>query len=329
MKVFLSWLRARLWTLAFPAACLVVCAVVFGLYQLPLCAVGYAALLCGVLALLWMALDFLLYARRHRCLTALQKEIDATLAHLPEPRDLLDTDWCALIRTLDEAKRDAQAEGERRYTATVEYFTVWVHQIKTPIAAMRLLLQETDTPENRALSEELMRIEQYVEMVLGYLRLDSDSTDYVLRRCELDAIVRQSVRKYAALFIRKKIRLDYQSVNCAVLTDEKWLAFVIEQILSNALKYTRSGSVTIRLEAPCTLVIADTGIGIPPDELPRVFERGYTGCNGRTDKRATGLGLYLCKRILTQLGHGIDIRSAPGAGTAVRICLEEHDLEVE
>ena len=329
MKVFFSWLRTRLWTLAFPAACLIVCAVVFGLYQLPLCAVSYAALLCGVLALLWMALDFLFYSRRHRRLTTLQKEIDATLAHLPEPRDLLDADWCALIRTLDEAKRDAQAEGERRYTATVEYFTVWVHQIKTPIAAMRLLLQETDTPENRALSEELMHIEQYVEMVLGYLRLDSNSTDYVLRRCELDAIVRQSVRKYAALFIRKKIRLDYQSVNCTVLTDEKWLAFVIEQILSNALKYTRSGSVTIRLESPCTLVIADTGIGIPPDELPRVFERGYTGCNGRTDKRATGLGLYLCKRILTQLGHGIDIRSAPGAGTAVRIHLEEHDLEVE
>ena len=329
MRVFFSWLRARLWALAFPAACLIVCAVVFGLYQLPLYAVGYAVLLCGVLALLWLALDFFFYSRRHRRLTALQREIDVTLAHLPEPRDLLDADWCALIRTLDEARRNAQADGERRYTATVEYFTVWVHQIKTPIAAMRLLLQEADTPENRTLSEELMHIEQYVEMVLGYLRLDSDSTDYVLRRCELDTIVRQSVRKYAALFIRKKIRLDYQSVNCTVLTDEKWLAFVIEQILSNALKYTRSGSVTIRLESPCTLVIADTGIGIPPDELPRVFERGYTGCNGRTDKRATGLGLYLCKRILTQLGHGIDIRSAPGEGTAVRICLEEHDLEVE
>ena len=329
MKVFFSWLRARLWTLAFPAACLIVCAAVFSLYQLPLYAVGYAALLCGALALLWLALDFFFYSRRHRRLTALQREIDVTLAHLPEPRDLLDADWRALIRTLDEAKRTAQADGERRYTATVEYFTVWVHQIKTPIAAMRLLLQEADTPENRALSEELMHIEQYVEMVLGYLRLDSDSTDYVLRRCELDTIVRQSVRKYAALFIRKKIRLDYQRVNCTVLTDEKWLAFVIEQILSNALKYTRSGSVTIRLEAPCTLVIADTGIGIPPDELPRVFERGYTGCNGRTVKRATGLGLYLCKRILTQLGHGIDIRSAPGEGTAVRICLEEHDLEVE
>lgn len=329
MKLFFSWLRSQLWTVVLLVLCLVICAVVFALYQLPLTAVRYAALLCGVLVLVWLALNFISYRQRHRRMVALQKEIDVTLAHLPEPRDALEADWCALIRTLDAAKCAAQADGNQRYTSTVEYFTAWVHQIKTPISAMRLLLQESDTPEDRAIREELMHIEQYVEMVLGYLRLGSDSTDYVLHRCDLDAVVRQSVRKYAALFIRKKLRLDYRPMTCSVLTDEKWLSFVIDQILSNALKYTRSGSVTIRLESPCTLVIADTGIGIPPDELPRVFEQGYTGCNGRTDKRATGIGLYLCKRILTQLGHGIDIRSTLGQGTEVRLYLEEQALKVE
>lgn len=166
-------------------------------------------------------------------------------------------------------------------------------------------------------------------MVLGYLRLNSDTTDYVLRRSDLDSIVRTCVHKYAPLFIRKKIRLDYQPIHCTVLTDEKWLSFVVEQILSNALKYTRSGSVTIRMESPSVLVIADTGIGIAPEDFPRVFECGFTGCNGRTDKRATGIGLYLSKRVLTQLGHKIQLSSAIGQGTQVRILLEEHPLDVE
>ncbi len=329
MKVFRSWMHTRLSVLALLLACFIVCCIVFALYQLPVYATGYAALLCGTLTLVWLAVDFLSYLHRHRQMEALKAEIDTSLAHLPQPHDLIESDWCEIVSALDAAKRTVQADSDKRYRSTVDYFTVWAHQIKTPIAAMRLLLQECDDADGRALNEELLRIEQYVDMVLGYLRLDSDSTDFVLRRCDLDAVVRQCVRKYASLFIRKKLRLDYQPMQCTVLTDEKWLAFVIEQILSNALKYTSSGTVTIRLEAPATLVIADTGIGIAPDELPRVFEQGFTGCNGRRDKQATGIGLYLCKRILTQLGHGIEISSAPGQGTQVRLRLEEHALEVE
>lgn len=121
----------------------------------------------------------------------------------------------------------------------------------------------------------------------------------------------------------------YAPLNVSVITDEKWLLFVIEQVLSNALKYTRSGSVSITLEAPKTLCIRDTGIGIAPEDLPRVFEKGYTGSNGRTDKRATGIGLYLCRRILAKLGHSITIASTPGMGTTVRIGLEQDALEVE
>lgn len=329
MKQLLSWLRSRLWALVLPVVCLVICAAVFALYRLPVYAVGYAALLCGVLLLVWMTVDFCRFLRRHRQLTALKAEIDVTLTHLPQPHNLLEADWCGIARALSEAMHAAQERSDRQYAATVEYFTVWAHQIKTPIAAMRLLLQEADTAENRALREELFRIEQYVDMVLGYLRLNSNSTDYVLRRSDLDSIVRACVHKYAPQFIRKKIRLNYQPIHHTVLTDEKWLSFVVEQVLSNALKYTPSGSVTISMESPAVLVIADTGIGIAPEDLPRVFECGFTGCNGRTDKRATGIGLYLSKRVLTQLGHQIEIASAVGQGTQVRIFLDEHPLEVE
>src|SRR5699024_9404616 len=120
----------------------------------------------------------------------------------------------------------------------VNYFTLWVHQIKTPIAAMDLLLQSEKNKENTQLSMELFKIEEYVEMVLQYLRLGSTSSDLVLKRHDLDDIVRQAVRKYAKIFIQKKIKLEYSEIHCEALTDEKWLMFVIEQILSNALKYT-------------------------------------------------------------------------------------------
>ena len=175
----------------------------------------------------------------------------------------------------------------------------------------------------------MQRIEQYVEMVLTYLRLDSGSTDYVLKKYDLDDIIRQAVRKYASQFIRKKIRLTYEPLSCEVLTDEKWLLFVIEQVLSNALKYTRSGEISITLEAPKTLCIRDTGIGIAPEDLPRIFEKGFTGYNGRNDKKASGIGLYLCRRICSRLNHKIIITSKVDVGTEVRIDLDRKVLEVE
>jgi signal transduction histidine kinase len=175
---------------------------------------------------------------------------------------------------------------------------------------------------------ELFKIEQYVDMVLQYLRIDSASTDYVLKKYSLDSIVRQAVRKYAKLFINKKICLDFSELNCEVLTDEKWLVFVVEQILSNSLKYTESGKISIYMdkEKNKTLVIEDTGIGIAEEDLPRVFEKGFTGYNGRTDKKSTGIGLYLCKRILTKLSHTISIESGIGHGTKVKIGLDTVDI---
>lgn len=184
-----------------------------------------------------------------------------------------------------------QAEQTRaadaRYRGMMDYYTAWVHQIKTPIAAMRL--QNHDTPEARALLLDLGRIERYVEMVMTYLRLDSASTDYCFRRCDLDALMRGVVRGFAGEFIDRRPELGYEPVPLTVLTDEKWLAFVLGQVLSNALKYTPSGRISVFLCAPRTLCIRDTGIGIAPQALPRVFENGFTGFNGRVDRRASGI----------------------------------------
>jgi len=196
---------------------------------------------------------------------------------------------------------------------------------------MRLLLQSEQSETNSELLEQLFKIEQYVEMALQYLRLENISSDLVLKEHSLDTIVKQAVRKYSNSFIRKKIKLNYAELNHNVLTDEKWLVFVIEQILSNALKYTDSGEISIYMddEMPDTLVIEDTGIGIAEEDLPRVFERGFTGYTGRIDKKATGIGLFLCKQILDRLSHTITIESQVGEGTKVKIGLDVIDIDKE
>ena len=194
---------------------------------------------------------------------------------------------------------------------------------------MRLNLQSEDTAFARRISEDLFRIEQYVEMVLCYLRLDSGSTDYIIREYDLDSIIKQAIKRFAPQFIRRRIQLFYEPVHASVLTDEKWLLFVMEQVLSNALKYTESGSITIVLEAPLTLCIRDTGIGIAPDDLPRIFEKGYTGYNGRGASKSSGIGLYLCKKAADQLGIDIAVESEPYHGTKVLLTIRQHHTRHE
>lgn len=298
---------------------------VFSLYNVPADAVGYGALIAATVCLTASIVDFIGYRGRHKKMRGLPDEITITLENLPKAREQVEKDYEQLVTKLFESRRELENTMLRKESDMTEYYTMWVHQIKTPIAAMRLILQEMDTAEGRELSEELQRIEQYVEMVLCYLRLDSDSTDYLIRRCDLDDIVRQAVRKYSAQFIRKKIQLDYEPLEYSVLTDEKWLLFVIEQVISNSLKYTRSGTVRIYLDGE-DLCIRDTGIGIAREDLPRVFEKGYTGCNGRTDKKASGIGLYLCRRICMALGNSITARSDE-TGTEIRIGLQREKID--
>ena len=328
MKTVLAWLKARMGAIILFSGLILIFSAVVWLSGAAGILARYTALLCTALALAVALADLRRFALRHRHLSDALKSICVSDEQLPPPGNLIGEDYTRLIRVLGEEKNRAAGAMDLRRRETEDYFTLWAHQIKTPIAAMRLILQTR--PENSAgeLSQELFRVEQYVEMVLNYLRLDSDSTDFVFKTCDLDGIIRQCVRKYAKQFIRRKISLEYEGTDVQVLTDEKWLCFVIEQLLSNALKYTNTGSIRIFTRGE-TLVIEDTGIGIAPEDLPRVFEKGYTGYNGRTDKKATGIGLYLCKRILQKLGHEISISSVVGQGTSVSIDLSREVLRVE
>ena len=321
---FRLYLRAQRRGMLFWGFCCLIFTVSFALYGLPLGAVLYPAALCAAAG----GVILLLSLRKSRAVCqelSLMQHHPADLPdELPAAQSPQEQAYQALLLALHADRQKLKSNMNARYHDMTEYYTVWAHQIKTPIAAIRLALQNEDTPLSRRLTGEVGRVEQYVQMALTYLRLGSDSSDYVIRSCALDDIVRPAVRRFAGEFIQRKIQLNYQMLNYTVITDEKWLGFVVEQVLSNALKYTPQGSVSIYMEPEGVLCIRDTGIGIAPEDLPRVFEKGYTGYNGRSHRKASGLGLYLCREILTRLGHSVSAESQVDHGTTIRIDLRQH-----
>lgn len=320
MKLFPGYLKYRSKIII---ACIVIIAVFassYLLFEMPGIAVLYPFILTVGIGIIAMIFDFILFIRRHNMLSA---------EELPLPMDRIEEDYQLIISRLNEEAKLSQMKSSEDYNNMIEYYTVWAHQIKTPIAAMRLNLQSEDTEQARRLMGDLNRIEAYVEMVLTFLRLDSDSTDYLIKEYDLDEIIRPAIKKFSKEFILKKLRLEYDPVNYKTVTDSKWLSFIIEQIISNAVKYTSEGSVKICMSEPGVLFIEDTGIGISEEDLPRIFENGYTGFNGREDKRASGIGLYLCKRIADNLGHKISAESVAGKGTKMILDLRSRKIEVE
>lgn len=279
----------------------------------------YALGLVGFFCILVMVWDFL----RFRTLLLRIRKLEMTkipcAEEIPTSRDPIADAYRGLLLAEIHKHEEDHREHEARNESLADYYSMWVHQIKSPIAAMRLILQSTSEKDRRPLSSELFRVEQYVDMALQYIRLESMSTDLHFRCCSIVPLLRQSIRKFAPIFIEKRLPIEIEDMELEAVTDEKWIVVAFDQILSNALKYTSTGRITVRRDPDVEsgLIITDTGIGIRSEDLPRVFERGFTGYNGRVDKRATGLGLYLTRKILDRLGHRIRISSDGSTGTSV------------
>lgn len=298
-------------------------ALVFALYQISLEPLIYASMLGTAVGGYFFVTGFVRWRKRQMELELLQKLLDEKVLPLPEPHDLSEKNYQTLITQLAEARQRDRREYEEKQSAMVDFYTLWVHQIKTPIAAMRLLLQSDKETPNSQLLGELTRIEGYSEMVLSYMRLQSDETDYIFRKTAVDPLIRKTLRRFARLFIGGKLSVSFDGTGMEVVTDEKWLLIVLEQVISNAVKYTPPGGrVSIQSENG-KLVIADTGIGIRKEDQPRVFERGYTGFNGRGERHSSGLGLYLCREIMDRLGGKISLDSEPGQGCRVILVFPE------
>lgn len=305
---------------------------VYFLYHLPLEPALYAALLVITLAFLFSLYDFYVYYQKHIFLRNILMREESILDKLPKSKTLLENDYQDIITTIYEEKSRLLYNADSKNSEMVDYYTMWVHQIKTPIAAFSMLIQSMELgKEKKLMEQELFKIEQYVEMVLHYIRLENLSSDLKLEQYSLNDILHQAIKKYAVTFIYNKISLNMNEFDCKIITDEKWITFVLEQILSNALKYTKTGSISIYMDENCdkTLIIKDTGIGISEEDIPRVFERGFTGYNGRMDKKSSGIGLYLCKEIITRLSHKISITSEVGKGTEVAIDFSTEGFQIE
>ncbi len=315
-----DYLKSRLKVIILLMTAVLIFASSYLLFDMPVVTVLYPVILCIAFLLLIGIIDFLITLGKHRQLQ---------MREMPAPSGILEKDYQKIILKLKEEEELSRKKANEDFNNMVEYYTVWAHQIKTPIASMRLQLQSEDTDVARRLNGDLNRIEEYVGMVLTFLRLDSDSTDYVIKEIDLDKVIKPVIRKFARDFISKKLSMDYETLETKVLSDEKWLSFVIEQVISNAVKYTKTGGIRIYMKEAGILCIEDTGIGISAEDLPRVFENGYTGFNGREDKRASGIGLYLCKRVCDNLGHKISAESAQGVGTKIMIDLNQHQLGIE
>lgn len=329
MSVFIKYLNQKKgYILEMLFFCLIF-GIVFAMYHIPVKAVGYPALLCLVVGAAFFLADYKKMLQKHKKLEQLQKLTASMINEFPDSENIIEEDYKKFLQTLCSQMTDIETNAAMKYQDMMDYYTIWAHQIKTPIASMRLTLQKEDTDFSRRLQRDLFRIEQYVEMVLTFLRLDSDSNDYVFKTYSLDEVVRGTVKKFSQEFIGRKISLRYETIHASIVTDEKWLSFVLEQILSNALKYTKEGYIKIYLNEHKCLCIEDTGIGIAAVDLPRIFEKGYTGYNGRTDKKASGIGLYLCKRVCDNLGIGITAKSEEGKGTTIELSLEQYQITKE
>lgn len=307
-------------------------AAVFALYGIRMEAAWYPILITALFGVIMLAAGFVRYDKRHRNMERILSSdgiFPDAADILPKAESLEEEDYHELLGKMEAAFRKKKGEWDASRRDMDDYYATWVHQIKAPIAVMKVMLQQEDTPENRELSAELFRVEQYAEMALCYVRLGEGASDLVIQEYDLDTIIRKAVRKFAGQFIRRRIRLVYEGTAVRVITDEKWLSFIIEQLLSNAVKYTSEGSVTIAVEDGKKLSVTDTGIGISPEDMPRIFEKGYTGYNGRLDKKSTGIGLYLCRKAAEKLGHVLTAESEPGKGSRFTIDLESYPFRAE
>ena len=302
------------------------------LYVLSMCTVlllGYLAqqdtvyvrYACVIISFIFVCLlmgDGARYRRSRRRMEQLHLRTELLPRELPEPLDGLAGDYEAVIRALTQENERLKTDSIRQQEEQKEYYTLWVHQIKTPISAMRLLLDKESGEEGKLLKQELFKVDQYADLALKFVKLGDIAGDLIIERCDLNEIARAAVKKYSLLFVYSKLSVSMEPLAKDIPCDRMWLEFILCQLLSNSVKYTHTGGVRIYMEQNA-LVVEDTGIGIRKEDLPRIFEKGYTGYNGRMDTRASGIGLYLVKRAADALGIRVEVASELGKGTRVSL----------
>ncbi|WP_105123298.1 sensor histidine kinase [Streptococcus suis] len=283
----------------------------FLLYKLPIEFLQNALLLSLTLLILLTAGLFWKFRNRMRALEDYVHE--EALPLLNKPVDLA---YLNLIEAEKEATREQLLDYKSREEDLQAMVKMWSHQMKVPLAALSLMSQ-TDNLNQQDVNHQLLRLDNYMANLLNYLKLSNQASDFRFEMVQVREVVVDLVKKYRQQFLQRDISVAIDG-DWQLKTDRKWLSFALSQVLDNALKYNKTGgSVTIALDKGIT--ISDTGLGILPEDIPRLFDEGFTGYNGREHQKATGFGLYLTKRVLHQLELDIDVDSQVEVGTNVRI----------
>ncbi len=336
--ILASWLRERMIPVSIyiaEALIFMMIAALYG-YEGVLANMTYALGLVMFLGGCYLVWDYLKYRSKYRELQQLllaQERAD----ELPQTASGIERVYQQIIRAQEAEKRALITQLDEKQQDMADYYTMWTHQIKVPLSAMDLLLQNADGEPQivKQLREEVFKTGQYVDMALHYARMESISSDLSFTKIDVDELVKKALKKFWLLFSGAGISLHLNECHAQVVTDAKWLSFVIEQVLSNAIKYTKDGSISIygtdeegrHVTDGCAyLVIEDTGIGIGESDLPRIFERGFTGYNGRLGEKSTGIGLYLCRQIMDRLGFSVRVESKRGEGTKVFLKIAQEEL---
>ncbi|HLR92271.1 MAG TPA: sensor histidine kinase [Atopostipes sp.] len=325
-----EWIPSFLRTLRTQCFLFISMLLIFGLLwlftRMPFSIYWYGVLLSLVIWMVSIGVQALQYRRALQRAENLSATNELPFADV----DGLESIYLKKYQELTEEYHDFKQQQNEKSQEQMDYFTLWLHQIKTPIAAISLIFQrqKEELPERKQLEQEMIRLNDYTHMALNYLKLENPGKEMDLEEVDLDEVIKETVKKYAVVFIYNNIRLNYEALNAAILTDRKWLQVLLEQLLSNSLKYTKTGEISIYMETNQVLVIEDNGSGIRKEDLPKIFEKGYTGLNGRLHEKSTGLGLFLSRKICQRLGHRLTIESEPGEGTIARIHFEREEVKI-
>ena len=302
----------------------------FILGKLPLTLLFYGLELALFFFVISLLIQWISYSKRFKAILEVGAAQTIKAEDVADGTDPADRIYIEKIGELQKDIRNLTNLHAERQAEQLDYFTLWLHQIKTPLSAISLLNQSSMTAESKKVSQEILRLEDYTHMALNYVKLEETGSDMDLSEVHLDGVIKGAIKKYSILFIYKGIKLDYEPLGITVLSDGAWLQTLLEQLLSNSLKYTASGTIAIYMDPKKekTLVIEDTGVGIRSEDLPKIFNKGYSGLNGRLHEKSTGLGLFLSRKIAKRLGHELSIESEFGKGTLVKIDLDRQHLAV-
>ncbi|WP_312104099.1 sensor histidine kinase [Lachnoclostridium sp.] len=315
-----------------------ICIVIFVSVILSMVHISTAAvlLICGLIILIAIVSLLQDYSKRSNYYRGIYNTLHNMnkkqyIASLLENPTFADAEiLCDILRQATKAMNDEIADYQIQRDEYREYIETWIHEVKLPISCIILLCENNRSDSSRSILEEMDKIEGYVDQALFYARSTNVEKDYTIRSASLDVLVKAAVKKHSKQLIACKTSIQISDMDYTVYTDTKWLDFILEQVISNSIKYKKN-DLTLSFKAKeenanIVLCISDNGIGIPTQDLGRVFEKGFTGVNGRRFAKSTGIGLYLCKQLSEKMGLGFDLKSKERLGTSVFIIFPKDKL---